>query len=347
MVGTRPSGEHRLMTQIPAALGLTPDQVLGALAAAGRAPSLHNSQPWRFRVEPDVIEVLADPERRLPAADPHGRELRLACGAALFNLRLAIHGVGVRPIVTLRSDPDRPDLLATVRYGGRKPPTPPQRALLAAIPRRRTNRRPFSAEPVTAAELAALRRAAMDEGAWLHVVSDPGERAQLQALAGQAHIAQEADPRFRTEFEHWTAVGPDRVDGIPALVNEQRPAPHEPWVKRDFTHGAGRTTGETGRVFETEPTLVVLSAQMFGTTSEVSAGQALERVLLTATVAGLAVSFLSQVVEVDHTRERLRALIRGAHSPQALLRIGRGSPVPPTPRRPVADTILADAPAPT
>ncbi|MGI5129970.1 Acg family FMN-binding oxidoreductase [Pseudonocardia sp. CA-107938] len=328
------------MTDIPAALGLTSEDVVGLLTAAGRAPSLHNSQPWLFRVAPDVIEVWADPTRRLPAADPHGREQRLACGAALFNLRLALHGLGVRPLVTLQADRTYPDLIATVRYGGRKPPTPGQRDLLAAIPRRRTNRRPFSEEPVTGAELSALRRAAVEEGAWLHVVDDPGERAQLQDLSAQAYAAQQADPAFQAELARWAAVGPDRADGIPALPGEQRPSAHDHWVKRDFTDGQGRTTAQTGVVFESRPALVVLSAQMFGPTSEVNTGQAMQRVLLTATVAGLAVSFLSQIVEVDETRERLRSLIRGIHSPQVLLRIGRGWPVPSTPRRAVADTLI-------
>jgi hypothetical protein len=186
----------------------------------------------------------------------------------------------------------------------------------------------------------------MEEGAWLHVVTEPSERTALQALSVEAHIAQQADPTFRAEFEHWTAVGPDRVDGIPALVNDQRPAAHDQWVKRDFTHGTGRTTAESGLVYEIEPALVVLSAQMFGATSEVSTGQALQRVLLTATVAGLAVSFLSQVVEVEQTRERLRSLIRGAHSPQVLLRVGRGWPVSATPRRAVLDTIMVSTSAP-
>ncbi|MGI5132811.1 Acg family FMN-binding oxidoreductase [Pseudonocardia sp. CA-107938] len=332
------------MTDIPAALGLTSEDVVGLLTAAGRAPSLHNSQPWLFRVAPDVIEVWADPTRRLPAADPHGREQRLACGAALFNLRLALHGLGIRPLVTLQADRAYPDLIATIRYGGRKPPTPSQRDLLAAIPRRRTNRRPFTDQPVTGTELTALRRAAVEEGAWLHVVDDPDERAQLQDLSAQAYAVQQADPAFQAEFARWTAVSPDRADGIPALPGEQRPALHDRWVKRDFTDGQGRTTAQTGIVFETRPAIVVLSAQMFGPTSEVSTGQAMQRVLLTATLAGLAVSFLSQIIEVDQTRERLRSLIRGVHNPQVLLRIGRGWPVPSTPRRPVADTLITAPP---
>jgi len=171
------------------ALGLDPGRLGTALTAACRAPSLHNSQPWRFRVGPDVIELWADPERVLPAADPEGREQRMACGAALLTLRLALRGFGVRPTVTVLPDRARPDLIAEVRRGGERPPSPEELRLLAAVPRRHTNRRPFADAPVTAGELTALQRAALDEGAWLHVVDDPTERVQVAELAVAAHRA--------------------------------------------------------------------------------------------------------------------------------------------------------------
>jgi hypothetical protein len=74
--------------------GMTADQVLDALRAAGLAPSTHNTQPWRFRVAEGAFEVWADPSRRLPIVDPDDRQLRLACGAAMFNLRLAVFRAG-------------------------------------------------------------------------------------------------------------------------------------------------------------------------------------------------------------------------------------------------------------
>jgi Nitroreductase family len=328
------------MEAIPPALGLSSDEVAHLLAAAGRAPSLHNSQPWRFRVEPDVIELWADPERALTAADPGGREQRLACGAALYNLRLALQGCGVRPLVTLSADPARPDLLAYIRYGGRKAPTPAQLRLLAAVPKRHTNRRPFTDEPVTPGERNALRRAALDEGAWLHFVDDGRERDALARFAAQAHTIQQADPAFRAEAERWTAVGESRDDGIPAHANEQRPSAHEPWVKRDFTGGQGRSTAAVGTRFEQDPAIAVISPYTVGASADVTAGQAMQHVLLTAAVDGLAASFLSQVIEVEQTREQLRRLIRGSHSPRVVLRIGRGWPVPTTPRRAVADLLV-------
>lgn len=325
------------MNAIPSALGLTAGQIEHLLETAGRAPSLHNTQPWRFRITPQVIELHCDPARAVPVIDPGGREMRIACGAALFNLSLALHGLDVRPTITILPDPARPTLIATVRNGGHKLATPEQRELLRAVPRRRTNRQPFTDTGPTLGELQALRRAALAEAAWLHVVQEPAERDRLQDLAAEAHRQQMTDPAFREEIRRWTATGPGRDDGVPAAAGGPLPAPQRRWLLRDFR---GHDTDEPGvSQFEENPTVAVLTAHLTGDRADVQVGKALERVLLTATVAGLAVSFLSQVIEVPRTREELRRLVGGTRPPQAVLRIGRGYPVNATPRRPVADLI--------
>lgn len=327
------------MTRIPSSLGLSPDEVRVVLTTTGRAPSLHNSQPWRFRPTAEAIELHADPRRALPVADPDGRELRLAGGAALFTLRLALHGHGIRPTVTLFPDRDRPELLAVVRHGGSRPPTPEQEGLLRAVTSWRTNRHPFTAEPVVPPDQHALRRAAFDEGAWLHIVRDVAERAALRRIVGHAHRLQIADPAFVAEFARWTAGGPIRSDGVPGRAGGALPDPQDAWVLRDYTGGTGAER-LPGKDLEEEPLIAVLTSHLSGRTAEVQAGQALQRVLLTATARGLAASFLSQAVEVARSRDELRRLVRGTRLPQAVLRIGHGWPVVATPRRDVDDLIL-------
>ncbi|HEY4421555.1 MAG TPA: nitroreductase [Pseudonocardia sp.] len=330
------------MAEIPGTFGLAPEQVEGLLQAAGRAPSLHNSQPWRFRLTPHLIELYVDPRRRLPEADPDDCELRMACGAALFNLRLALHGHGIRPVVTILPDRSRPDLLAVVRHGGRKTATPEQMRLLRVIPLRRTNRHPFSEEPVLPPARYALRRAAVEEGAWLHLVDEPRQRKELQRMALKAHRAQMADPGFRAELERWTALPSGRRDGVPATAGGPLSEPQDRWVLRDFRDGSGPARF-TGKDFETEPLLAVLTAHLSGPLADVQAGLALERILLTATADGLAVSFLSHIVEVGQTREELRRLLGETRPPQAVLRIGHGYPVTVTPRRAVTDLLAPEA----
>ncbi|WP_345378428.1 Acg family FMN-binding oxidoreductase [Pseudonocardia yuanmonensis] len=329
------------MIETSGGLGLGGPELQDVLHAAALAPSLHNSQPWRFRVTADGIELHADPERRPRVADPSGREMRLACGAALFNLRLALTGHGVRPLVTVLPNPLEPDLVAVVRRGGGRPPTPAERRLLAAMPHRHTNRRPFTADPVANPARHALRRAALDEGAWLDLVTDPATRAALSHLARRAHERQIADPGFVAELERWTARERGHADGVPLSAAGPVPWPNAAWVMRDFSAGSGPDHG-----YEADPLIAVLSVHGDGLHEEIRAGQAMQRVLLTATAHGLATSFLSQLVEVPDVREHMRRLISGARPPQVVLRIGHGWPVPGTPRRPLSE-LLVDADDPT
>lgn len=326
---------------VPGAFGLSPAQVADLLTTAGRAPSLHNSQPWLFSVTPHAIELHADARRSPTIADPGGREMRIGCGAALFNLQLALHGHDIRPIVTILPNRARRDLLAVVRHGGTKEPTPEQRDLLRAVSLRHTDRHPYTDAPVDTPSLHALRRAALDQGAWLHIVQDPEQRARLHGIAARAHREQTADPAFRAEFAAWVAVAPERRDGVPAQAGGTLPEPQDAWVVRDFTSGTG-TDRVRGKDFESEPVIAVLSSHLSGPTAEVKVGQALQRVLLTATAYGLATSFLSHIVEVPGTREELRRLIGGARPPQVVLRIGHGWPVAAVPRRPVGDLLVSD-----
>jgi hypothetical protein len=320
------------------ALGLTAAQVESAVTTAARAPSLHNSQPWRFRIRPDVIEILADPARRLPVADPDGREMRIACGAALFNLQLALLDRGVRPLVSVLPDPDDPLVVAAVRHGGRRVISPDLRRLFEAVPRRRTNRRPFAAAEIGPPEQRALRRAATEEGAWLHVVTQPGQRAELGRLARTAHRRQTGDPAFVAELAAWTGHGDDRDDGVSVSAGGPSPAPNQTWVTRDFSGG----TASGLAVYEPEPLIGVLSVHTDGPREDVRAGVALQRVLLTATVHGLAASFLSQLVELTDVREQVRRLISGTRPPRVVMRIGHGYPTASTPRRAAADLLVAE-----
>jgi nitroreductase len=327
------------MTATTPALGLSPEEVRTVLETASLAPSVHNSQPWRFLVRSDRIELHADPDRTLPATDPGGRELRLSCGAALLTLRLALRGKGIRPLVSLLPGADAPGALAVVRHGDTQPPDADDLALLAAVRTRRTNRRPFADAPVPTAHRALLTRAADAERSWLHVVDDRAERAKLQQLVRRAQHEQAADPAVLAELRAWTEQRPDDA-GIATGSAGPRPESQDEWVLRDFMPGATHER-PPGKDYESDPLVVVLCSFYDGPLAELLAGQAMQRVLLTATTLGLSASFLSQPIEVPHVREDLRRVLGGTLAPQSLLRLGFGSPVPATPRRPVEDLLMS------
>jgi hypothetical protein len=297
------------MRRFPPVFDLVPRQVAQVIRLAGLAPSPRNSQPWRFRVLPHVIELHADPARRLPAADPNDRELRLACGAALLNLRLALAHAGVRPIVTLLPRLAPPTVLAEVRSGGHQRPEAEQIALYEAIPDRRMHRQPFHGASVPAGKQHDLMVAARTENAWLHVVQ-PDERSALEAFVHRAHLAQLANSRFRAELSAWTN-------------NADQPPVAE---------------------FESDPLLAVLCTSGNGPENDLQAGQAWQRVRLTATARGLVAATLPEIVEVPGIRENLHGLLGGVVHAQALLRIGYGVPSPAVPRRDPVELLINAVP---
>ncbi|MFJ8962534.1 Acg family FMN-binding oxidoreductase [Lentzea sp. NPDC102401] len=324
------------MAEVPAALGLAPEEVHRVLEAASLAPSVHNAQPWLFRVLPDRIELHPDSRRRLPATDPDDRELRLSCGAALFNLRLALQGAGVRPLVSMVPGQGAPGALAIVRRGGTAEPDDEQRALLKAVPRRRTNRKPFHEAPVDPRQRHELVRAAELEHSWLHVIASPKDRAQLKKFVQQAHEIQLRDENVQAELASFTGHRPHATDGIPTDSAGVRPELQDEWVFRNF-QGPER---KPGKDYESDPLVVVLCSFYDGPLGELQAGQAMQRVLLAATARGLSASFLSQPVEVRSVREQLRSSLGDMLVPQTVLRLGYSTPVPPTPRRPVSELLL-------
>lgn len=330
----------RTMTPFPGALGLGPEQVEMAIRAAGMAPSLYNNQPWGFRIAPNTIELHADLGRRLPVVDPNDRELRLGCGAALFNLRLALEHVDVRPSVTPMPRSDDPTLLAVVRSGGTSKPDTERDRLFRAIPTRRTNRRPFLPTPVPETHRNALIGSVETERCWLDVV-ERDQRSRVIRLLHRAHELQRADESYREEMARRTGLREGAREGVPAAAAGPRREAQDEWVLRDFSGGKARPR-TPGKDFEDDPLTLVLSSDRLSRAADLRAGQAMQRLLLTATVLGLSVSLMSQVVEVPETREELRGSLGGTAEPQAVLRVGYGSPVPATPRRPPTDLLIND-----
>ena len=175
------TGPARPVQPGAAQIALTPDEVASVISLATRAPSLHNTQPWKFRPRPDCIELLADPDRKLTAVDPAGRELLISCGAAVFGLRLGLRRVGCLPGVALQPDPAEPLLVARVWPAGHAPRTPAEADLIAAVPHRHTHRGPFTPGEVPARLLDALVTDAAAEGCDLVLITDPQAIGRLGA----------------------------------------------------------------------------------------------------------------------------------------------------------------------
>ncbi|WP_063796094.1 Acg family FMN-binding oxidoreductase [Peterkaempfera griseoplana] len=327
------------------------------LRAAVAAPSIHNTQPWRFRLDLAhlTVEVGAAPGRALPLADSDGRAVHLSVGAAVFNLRTAVAHHGWRPVTRLLPEPDRPEVLAAVHLAG-APHAPggdgnsnrkgngygngryDGRDLYESIWLRHSSRMPFTEQPVPQPVLDELVRAAESEQADL-ILPGRGESARLLAITADAERRNNGDPARRAETASWCAPGrhPDPGHGIPPAAMGVMDAGAQ-LPMRDFT---GRLDGppRPAACFERDPQLLLLSTRQDRPVDWLRAGQAMQKVLLVLTARELVASFLHQALEWHDLRWLLRDPHAGLCHPQVLLRIGYGPVGAVTPRRAPLETV--------
>ncbi|GAA2366942.1 Acg family FMN-binding oxidoreductase [Dactylosporangium salmoneum] len=306
---------------------------------ARRAPSILNTQPWRWQVHDGALDLHADPARRLGSVDPQGRLLTLSCGAALHHARVALAAAGHEPVVERLPDPADPSLLARVRAGRPRPAGDDDRLTYEAMLRRRTDRRRFgSPVPMAPEALAALRAAAEAEHARLHRLR-PGEVEYLGYAAQGAHVLDAKDEGRVAEQQAWTHRGPGSADG---MTGDAVPAPADrPVPLRDFALG-GEATLDPGPGDESNVEYLAVVTDGDGVEDWLAAGEATSAVWLAAVARGLAASPLSDVVEIPGARALLGSLIEPAGHPQLVLRVGVDpdpAPPPASPRRPARDVI--------
>ena len=329
--------------QLPPSRPLTSPEVPASVTRrlvllACQAPSVYNTQPWAWRLRPDGLDLYADHQRRLPVADPTGRELVLSCGAALHHAQVAARALGWEPTVRRFPDPSAPALLAEVRLA---PALPPRSAAadIRAVHERSTDRRRFTSWPVPDERLERLAAEARGWDTDAVAITDVTDRFRIDLLVGRAHQLQARDPDVLAEQEQW--LDRPRGDGVPTATVPDRPAP-DPSHRSRFGVGS---LEDAGRDVEGSDGLVVLCAEDDDPAAWLRAGEGLSALWLHAVRQGLSVVPLSQVVEVPETRTALRhEVLGGLAQPLLLLRVGwqaiSRSHLVPTPRRPLDQVLL-------
>ena len=323
------------------------------VAAAGAAPSLHNTQPWRYRLQPDaqVLEVHAVPARALRAIDPTGRALHLSVGAAVFNLRTAARHLGWEAMVRLLPCASDPQLLARIRFadtrrsGSRAGPD-----LYDAIWRRHSSRQPFSDRPVPAAVVSELVEAVQVEGARL-VPADRAETRRLLAVTAEAERRTVADPLRSAESRRWIGRHQGDPYGIPVAALGPRDSTGR-IPTRDFTGLAGSTDladfpglgtveRSAGVPFEDHPMILVLATAYDRRVDWLRAGQAMQHMLLLATTHRIRGSLLHQAMEWPDLRRSLGSGPGRLGHVQMVARLGYGPEGAAGPRQSPARTLEA------
>lgn len=317
----------------------TGETIERAVRSAGRAPSLHNSQPWQWVYDGASLQLHSVATRLLPATDTAGRQMLLSCGIALGHLRAALAAQGWRTRTAYFPNPTRRDHLATVTFEPATVVTDADRDRAAAIERRHTDRLPFEAPPGWPDFTVVLETVVDPADAVLTVLSE-GARPELARASRMTATLRRYDSSYQAELQWWT--GHSFVSaGVPAaalLTTEERERVD---VGRALptVHGESRRTG----VAADRSTIVVLSTDHDAPEELVRCGTAVSTVLLEATVAGYATCPLTHLTEVARSRAIVRTLTGRTAQPQVLVRIG-AAPIDserpsPTPRLPLPEIL--------
>lgn len=319
------------------------DRLRAVIDYAVAAPSSHNTQPWRFRLLTDGVELFADRSRALPVVDPDDRALTISCGAALYHLRLAMNCDHLATLVRVFPDPEEPDLVARVLVSGHHVPSEDDQELFAAIPLRRTNRRPFADKPVDVFLKKRWLEDAVESSCWLFMTEDSDEKHGFAELIDKGDRLQASDKAFRNELADWVHSNrSSRRDGMPGHSHGfgDFASRFGRFVIRTFDWGDGQAAKDR-QLAEGSPLIAVLGTHQDTPQAWVQCGQALAKMLLRGTVDGLDASFMNQPIEVPDLRTRLAELVDDEGYPQILLRWGKGPEVQSTPRREIDEVLLA------
>ncbi|WP_431236783.1 Acg family FMN-binding oxidoreductase [Mycolicibacterium aichiense] len=314
-----------------------PETIRTVLSLAMRAPSVHNSQPWHWRVGPSSLHLYADPSRHLPNTDPDRRDMLVSCGAALHHCTVALAALGWQATIRRFPDPADSTHLASIEVqplaAGELDVT-----LAAAITRRRTDRRTFSSWPVPGGDIALMGARAARAGVMLRQLDLLPHLTEIVARSVSRHAA---DADYLSELSAWSGRY-GSLAGVPAH-NTPAPDQHATLPARVFAGPILAQPSETPAA-EDNAVLLALGTETDDDLARLRAGEATSLVLLSATAMGLATCPVTEPLEISETREAVREDVFGTTGyPQMLVRIGwaavNADPLPATPRRPFSEVV--------
>jgi len=308
-----------------------------ALSLAIRAPSVHNVQPWRWKVGPASLHLYLDADRQLVHTDPDGRDAMVSCGATLNHCVVALAALGWHGKVRRFPNPVERTHLASIEL---QPYVAGDVdiALAAAIPRRRTDRRHFSGWPVAHADVALIGMRVARTGIVMRRMSPSTE---LRAALAHAVWQHATDAEYLGELTMWSGRYRS-VAGVPAR-NTPESNPNSPVPGRLFA-GPGLAQPPDAAAADDHGELLAFGTVDDDDLARLRAGEATSVAILTATSLGMATCPVTEVLEVGETRDAIRAdAFDGAEFPQMLLRVGwppvNADPLPATPRRPLSEVV--------
>jgi nitroreductase len=308
-----------------------------ALTMAVRAPSVHNTQPWLWRVAENSVHLYSNRSLQLTSTDPDSRDLTISCGIALNHCVVAFAALGWLAKAHRFPNPADSSHLAAIELE-QYPATEVDIALAGAILRRRTDRRRYSARPVSAADISLMGARAARAGVMLRNVES---LTRLSELVSEAAYRHASSFEYLSELSIWSGRYASQA-GVPAR-SAARLDPATVIPPRAFA-GPALTEPPATAAADDDAVVLALGTRVDDDVARLRAGEATSAVLLTATALGLASCPITEPLEIKEIRDEVAADVFGTSGyPQMLLRIGwapvNAEPLPATPRRALSDVV--------
>lgn len=325
-------------------IGTVPPSEPTAIAAelvryATLAPSSHNTQCWKFKLEAGAVTILPDLTRRCPAVDPDDHHLFVSLGCAAENLVVAAAALGLRAEASF-------DAASEGIRIGLEPALPAASAQFQAIARRQSTRADYDGRPLSPLELAQLERAGTTPGVGLLLLTDRPRMEQVLEYVVQGNTAQMADPAFVDELKRWIRFsGRDAVRLGDGLFAGSSGNPVVPEWFGELIFGLVFTpkaeNDKYARQLRSSAGVAVFVGDKADKAHWVEVGRAFERFALQATAMGVRCAFVNQPVEVAALRPPFASMLGvGDRRPDLVVRFGRGPALPPSLRRPVQTVMV-------
>jgi hypothetical protein len=318
--------------------GTMSPQMIEMIRYATLAANGHNTQPWKFAVREDGIEIYPDTSRRLPVVDPDDRELWISLGCALENLLLAARAAGYAPTVAY---PDAADVIRVQLT----PDAPQVSPLFDAIPLRQTTRSVYDGRAVPAAALETVQALPLEPGVALRFLTASPEMETALEYVNEGNLRQYADRAFLEELITWLRFNKKEalatLDGLYSRCSGNPTVPR--WLGRMFVAGTKpqQQADADAEKLRSSAGAVVVATEADNKAAWVRAGQVYERLTLQLTALNLKSALLNQPIEVAELRGQFQsALTLGARLPQLLVRFGYAEALPTSLRRPVEQVLI-------
>jgi len=313
-------------------------QMVELVRYATLAANGHNTQPWKFAILENMIEIHPDYTRRLPVVDPHDRELWISLGCALENLLLAARMAGYASEVIY---PETADFIR-VQLTKDSPQTSP---LFEAIPLRQNTRGAYNGRLVKNDHLDEVQALTLEPGVQLHFALNPTAMDTVMEYVNQGNLQQYADDAFVDELIAWLRFTQKEAlvatDGLFSGCSGNPQVPR--WLGQLFVASTApqQQADADAQKLRTSPSAVVVASQSDDKAAWVRTGQVYERLALKMTSLDIKSALLNQPIEVANLREQFQtAMGLGTYQAQLLVRFGYAEALPRSLRRPVEEVLI-------